>query len=68
MKSYFRMVSGVNVRRPRRETLCYILQGEECRTPMLLRQMIQTGPDRALPHRAPLDRATPQLSQLQMEI
>ena len=45
-----------------------ILQAKQGRAPMLLRQMNLTGSDRALPHRAPFDWATPQLSHLQMDV
>ena len=34
---------------------------------MFFRQMFQAGTNRSLPHRALLDRAAPQLSQLQMK-
>ena len=43
---------------PWRKKLIHILQGKEGRAPMFLSQMFQTGTDRPLPHRAPLDRAT----------
>ena len=46
----------------------HILQGKQRRAPMLLRQMLLTGSDRTLPHRAPFDWATPQLSYLQMDV
>ena len=54
--------------RPWRKELRNVLQGEECRTPMFVIQMSQAGTNRALPNSAPLNRAAPQLSQLQMGI
>ena len=47
--------------------LGHILQGKQG-PPMLLRQMFLTGSDRALPHRASFDWATPQPSHLQMDV
>ena len=54
--------------RPWRKELRNVLQGEECRTPMFVIQMSQAVTNRALPNSAPLNRAAPQLSQLQMGI
>ena len=47
---------------PWRKELCDVLQGEECQTHMLIIQMTQAVTDGALPNRAPLDRAAPQLT------